>query len=59
MAFSDFKAIPDVQEKFRITYTTDPQNRTSFSIDNLPALFGAINAVFKAASETVVTKKIA
>ena len=23
MAFSDFKAIPDVQEKFRITYTTD------------------------------------
>ncbi len=29
------------------------QNRTTFSIDNLPALFGAINAVFKAASETV------
>ena len=27
------------------------QNRTTFSIDNLPALFGAINAVFKAASE--------
>ena len=26
------------------------QNRTSFSIDNLPVLFGAINAVFKAAS---------
>ena len=24
------------------------QNRTTFSIDNLPALFGAINAVFKA-----------
>ena len=38
---------------------TFTQNRTSFSIDNLPALFGAINAVFKAASETVVTKKIA
>ena len=28
------------------------QNRTSFSIDNLPGLFGAINTVFKAASET-------
>ena len=27
------------------------QNRTSFSVDNLPALFGAIDAVFKAASE--------
>ncbi len=26
------------------------QNRTTFSIDNLPVLFGAINAVFKAAS---------
>ena len=23
MAFSDFKAIPDVQEKFKITYATD------------------------------------
>ena len=54
MAFSDFKAIPDVQEKFRITYTTDTQNRTSFSIDNLPVLFGAINAVFKAASQASV-----
>ena len=30
------------------------QNRTSFSIDNLPALFGAINAVFKEASEEAV-----
>ena len=29
------------------------QNRTTFSIDNLPTLFGAINAVFKAASEAV------
>ena len=29
------------------------QNRTTFSIDNLPALFGAINVVFKAASEAV------
>ena len=28
------------------------QNKTSFSIDNLPGLFGAINTVFKAASET-------
>ena len=28
------------------------QNRTTFSIDNLPALFGAINAVFKAAIQT-------
>ena len=27
------------------------QNRTSFSIDNLPALFGAIDAVFKATSK--------
>ena len=27
------------------------QNRTSFSIDNLPSLFGAIHTVFKAASE--------
>ena len=26
------------------------QNRTSFSIDNLPALFGAIDAIFKAAN---------
>ena len=26
------------------------RNRTSFSIDNVPVLFGAINAVFKAAS---------
>lgn len=30
------------------------QHRTSFSIDNLPALFGAINAVFKAASKASV-----
>ena len=29
------------------------QNRTTFSIDNLPALFGAINAVFKAANEAI------
>ena len=29
------------------------QNRTTFSIDNLPALFGAINAVFKAASGAI------
>lgn len=33
------------------------QNRTSFSIDNLPDLFGAINTVFKAASEIAVPKK--
>ncbi len=31
------------------------QNRTTFSIDNLPALFGAINAVFKAAGQTKAT----
>ena len=31
---------------------TFTQNRTNFSIDNLPTLFGAINAVFKAASQT-------
>lgn len=30
------------------------QHRTNFSIDNLPALFGAINAVFKAASKASV-----
>lgn len=35
------------------------QNRTSFSIDNVPTLFGAIDAVFKVASETIVTEKIA
>ena len=29
------------------------QNRTRFSIDNLPTLFGAINTVFKAASEAI------
>ena len=28
------------------------QNRKSFSVDDLPTLFGAINAVFKAASQT-------
>ena len=27
------------------------QNRTSFNVDNLPMLFGAINAVFKAVSQ--------
>ena len=30
---------------------TFTQNRTSFSVDNLPVLFGAIDSVFKAASE--------
>ena len=30
------------------------QNRTTFSIDNLPTLFGAINAVFTAATESAV-----
>ncbi len=30
---------------------TFTQNRTSFSVDNLPILFGAIDSVFKAASE--------
>lgn len=30
------------------------QNRTSFSIDNLPTLFGAINAVFRAARNASV-----
>jgi thiol-disulfide isomerase/thioredoxin len=30
------------------------RNRTSFSVDNLPSLFGAINAVFKAAGEASV-----
>ena len=117
MAFSDFKQISDVQEKFRIKYTAnnlfkveevnpliilveakkndfeqgwgqclaelvaaqkindDPdtpvygivsdgerwqfgkltgdaftRHKTSFSVDNIPTLFGAINAIFKAAS---------
>ena len=30
------------------------QNRTTFSIDNLPTLFGAIDAVFRAASQASV-----
>ena len=30
---------------------TFTQNRTSFSVDNLPVLFGAVNSVFKASSE--------
>ena len=30
------------------------RNRTSFSVDNLPSLFGAINVVFKAASAACV-----
>ena len=30
---------------------TFTQNRTSFSVDNLPVLFGAIDSVFKASSE--------
>ena len=30
---------------------TFTQNRTSFSVDNLPVLFGAIDSVFRAASE--------
>lgn len=30
---------------------TFTQNRTSFSVDNLPVLFGAIDSVFKAASK--------
>ncbi|MDE0423967.1 MAG: hypothetical protein OXN25_03745 [Candidatus Poribacteria bacterium] len=30
---------------------TFTQNRTSFSVDNLPVLFGAVDSVFKAASE--------
>ena len=34
------------------------QNRTSFSIDNLPALFGTIDAVFKAASKASVGQKV-
>ena len=32
------------------------QNRTNFSVDNLPMLFGAINAVFKAASQIEATR---
>ena len=32
------------------------QNRTNFSVDNLPMLFGAINAVFKAARQIEATR---
>ena len=35
----------------RLVGDTFIQNRTSFSVDNLPALFGAIDSVFKSASE--------
>ena len=31
---------------------TFTQNRTSFNVDNLPALFGAIDSVFKAAKNS-------
>ena len=34
------------------------QNRTSFSVDNLPGLFGALEAVFKLATEDVVVGRI-
>ena len=34
-----------------LTKETFTQNRTSFSVDNLPVLFGAIDSVFKAANE--------
>ncbi len=30
------------------------QNRTSFSVDNLPTLFGAVDSVFKAARHTSI-----
>ena len=32
------------------------QNRTSFSIDNLPTLFGAVDSVFKAANQTSIVE---
>ena len=32
------------------------QNRTSFSVDNLPTLFGAVDSVFKAASQTSIVE---
>ena len=34
------------------------QNRTSFSVDNLPVLFGALDAVFKLTTEDVVVGTI-
>ena len=34
------------------------QNRTSFSVDNLPGLFGALDAVFKLTTEDVVVGQI-
>ena len=36
----------------RFVGDTFTQNHTNFSTDNLPVLFGAINAVFKEASTT-------
>lgn len=33
------------------------QNRTSFTLDNLPTLFGAIDFVFKAATETALVQR--
>ena len=38
----------------KLVGNTFTQNRTNFSIDHLPDLFGAINAVFKEASEGTV-----
>ena len=32
---------------------TFTQNRTSYNVDNLPVLFGAIDAVFKAAKNSI------
>lgn len=33
------------------------QNRTSFSVDNLPRLFSAVNTVFKAASDVSIRRR--
>ena len=53
MAFSDFKAISDgVMWQFgRLVADAFTRNRTNFSLDNLPNLFGAVDSVFKAAQE--------
>ena len=51
MAFSDFKTVSEVLEQFQIRVgDTFTHNITGFNMDNLPALFGALDAVFKAAT---------
>jgi len=51
MAFSDLKTLSEVQKNWefdQLVGGTFIQNRTHFTIDNLPILFGVMNSVFKA-----------